>query len=156
MADPVTSSDPAATADVLTRLDALEDELVDAISKAVQINSVNPKYPGQVYDTVVGGEGEVSRFMAEIYRGIGAEVDLWAEEPGRENAVATIKGAGGRSLIYNGHVDVVPDGDPAIATPDGRGHATLVIHHLLADDGLEDEVADGSTAAGSGAAERPT
>jgi acetylornithine deacetylase/succinyl-diaminopimelate desuccinylase family protein len=113
MADPVTTSDPAVTADVLGRLDGLRDELVDAISKAVQIRSVNPKYPGQVYDEVVGGEGEVSKFMAEIYRGIGADVDVWAEEPGRENAVATIKGAGGRSLIYNGHVDVVPPGDAA-------------------------------------------
>jgi acetylornithine deacetylase len=41
-------------------------------------------------------------------------VDLFAIEPGRENAVGVIKGqGGGRSLIYNGHVDVVPVGDPA-------------------------------------------
>ncbi len=96
------------------RVDALRDELVDVISKAVQISSVNPKYPGQVYDDVVGGEGEVSKFVAEVYRSLGAEVDVWAIEPGRENAVGVVKGAGGgRSLIYNGHVDVVPPGDPA-------------------------------------------
>ena len=96
------------------RIDALRDELVDVISRAVQIPSVNPKYPGQVYDEVVGGEGEVSKLVAEVYRGLGAEVDLWAIEPGRENAVGVIPGTGGgRSLIYNGHVDVVPPGDPA-------------------------------------------
>src|SRR4029077_12194023 len=38
-------------------------------------------------------------------------------EPGRENAVGVVRGSGGgRSLIYNGHVDVVPPGDPAIWT----------------------------------------
>jgi acetylornithine deacetylase/succinyl-diaminopimelate desuccinylase family protein len=97
---------------VLSRVDDLRDELVDTISRAVRIPSVNPKYPGQVYDDVVGGEGEVAKLMAEVYASAGAEIDLFAVEPGRENAVGTIRGAGsGRSLIYNGHVDVVPPGD---------------------------------------------
>ena len=101
-------------AQVSARIDALRDELVAEISRAVRIESVNPKYPGQVYQDVVGGEGEVSKLMGEIYRGLGAEVDLFAIEPGRENAVGTVRGTGGgRSLIYNGHVDVVPPGDPA-------------------------------------------
>ena len=39
---------------------------------------------------------------------------MWAEEPGRENLVGAVKGAGGgRSLIFNGHIDTVPPGDPA-------------------------------------------
>jgi acetylornithine deacetylase len=51
--------------------------------------------------------------LAEVYTGAGAEVDLFALEPGRENAVGLIRGTdGGRSLIYNGHVDVVPAGNP--------------------------------------------
>jgi acetylornithine deacetylase len=98
----------------LELVDASADELVDTVARTVRIESVNPKYPGQVYEDVVGGEGRLSAFMADLYRGFGAEVDLFAVEPGRENAVATIHGAGGgRSLIYNGHVDVVPVGDPA-------------------------------------------
>jgi acetylornithine deacetylase/succinyl-diaminopimelate desuccinylase family protein len=109
----LTAADPGIVERVLTHVDGLRDELVEAISRAVQIPSVNPKYPGQVYDEVVGGEGDVSRFMADIYHSFGAEVDLFAIEPGRDNAVATVRGAGGgRSLIYNGHVDVVPPGDP--------------------------------------------
>jgi acetylornithine deacetylase/succinyl-diaminopimelate desuccinylase family protein len=106
--------DPSALSEVLGRIDALEHELVDALSVAVRIESVNPKYPGQVYEEVVGGEGEVSRFMAGIYGSLGCDVDLFAIEPGRENAVGVLRGSGGgRSLIYNGHVDVVPPGDPA-------------------------------------------
>ncbi len=96
-------------------MDEGRDELVQAISKAVQTPSVNPRYPGQVYEDVVGGEGEVSRFVAGVYRGLGAEVDVFGLEPGRENAVGGSRGSGGgRSLIYNGHVDVVPAGSVRI------------------------------------------
>jgi acetylornithine deacetylase len=106
--------EPSDAARVLEKVDALRNELIEAVSAAVRIPSVNPKYPGQVYDDVVGGEGEVSRFVARIYEDLGCEVDLFAVEPGRENAVGVWKGVGGgRSLIYNGHVDVVPPGDPA-------------------------------------------
>lgn len=99
---------------VAAAIDGLADEMIEALSEVVRIPSVNPKYPGQIYDEVVGGEGEVSKVFARHYAALGAEVDLFAIEPGRENAVGVVKGAGGgRSLIYNGHVDVVPVGDPA-------------------------------------------
>ncbi len=96
---------------VLSAVDEQRDEIVETISKAVQIPSVNPRYPGQVFEELVGGEGEVSRFVAGVYAQLGAEVDVFGLEPGRENAVGVIRGSGGgRSLIYNGHVDVVPPG----------------------------------------------
>src|SRR5919201_2686677 len=102
---------PDFTDRVLSAVDDERDELVEAISDAIQIPSVNPRYPGQTYEDVVGGEGEVSHFVADIYRELGAEVDVFGLEPGRENAVGVIRGSGGgRSLIYNGHVDVVPAG----------------------------------------------
>ena len=101
--------DAPLTERVLAAVDEDRDALLQAISQAVQIASVNPRYPGQSYDDVVGGEGQASRFMADVYRELGAEVDLFALEPGRENAVGVLRGSGGgRSLIYNGHVDVVP------------------------------------------------
>ncbi len=99
------------TDQVLSEIEAGRDELLAAVSEAVRIDSVNPRYPGQVYDEVVGGEGRVSRFVAKIYEDLGAEVDVFAHEPGRDNAVGLVRGTGGgRSLIYNGHVDVVPPG----------------------------------------------
>jgi acetylornithine deacetylase len=99
---------------VLERVDALQGELVETVSEAVQIESVNPKYPGQVYEDVVGGEGRVSKYLAAVYERLGCELDLFAVEPGRENAIGVLRGSGGgRSLIFNGHVDVVPPGDPA-------------------------------------------
>ncbi|RZL84121.1 MAG: ArgE/DapE family deacylase [Rhodococcus sp. (in: high G+C Gram-positive bacteria)] len=98
---------------VFDAVDALRDDMVAVLSDVIAIPSVNPKYPGQVYDTVVGAEGRVSELLAEIYQDAGADVERWAVEPGRTNAVGTIPGSGGggRSLILNGHVDVVPPGN---------------------------------------------
>ena len=102
---------PEFTERVLGAVEEGRDELVQSVSTAVRIPSVNPRYPGQTYHDVVGGEREVSRFLAGIYAELGAGVDVFGLEPGRENAVALIDGDGdGRSLIYNGHVDVVPPG----------------------------------------------
>jgi acetylornithine deacetylase/succinyl-diaminopimelate desuccinylase family protein len=99
---------------IVAQVDGLADELVAAVADAVRIPSVTPRYPGQDYAALVGGESQVSRFVAQIYRLAGAEVELFALEQGRENAVGVIAGSGGgQSLIFNGHVDVVPPGDDA-------------------------------------------
>ena len=98
---------------ILRAVDELRDELVEAVAGAVRIRSVTPRYPGCDYDEEVGGEGRVARFVAEIYERAGCEVDLFALEPGRENCVGRLRGeGGGRSLIFNGHLDVVPSGPP--------------------------------------------
>ncbi|MEO7097116.1 MAG: M20/M25/M40 family metallo-hydrolase, partial [Polyangiales bacterium] len=111
-------SDDAAAA-VIKRINALQHELVDEISKAVRIPSVNPKYPGQVYDEVVGRESEVAQLVTAIHAEAGAETDVFAIEPGRDNAVGVVRGTGGgRSLVYNGHMDVVPEGNPDSWTDD--------------------------------------
>lgn len=94
-------------------VDRLRDELVDAVSRAIRIPSITPTYPGENYDDHVGREGDVSRLAGEVYARAGCEVDLFAKSPGRENCVGLLRGAGGgggRSLIFNGHVDVVPGG----------------------------------------------
>jgi acetylornithine deacetylase len=97
---------------VRDRVDGLRDELIATLSAAVRIPSVTPTYAGQTFDDLIGAESEVSRLLADVYRSAGAEVDLFAVEPGRENAVGIVRGSGaGRSLILNGHVDVVPADD---------------------------------------------
>jgi hypothetical protein len=85
---------------VLDRIGALQDEVIDTVVRAVRIPSVNPSYPGQSYDDVVGGEADVARLLAEQYRSCGATIDTFAVAPGRENAVGVVEGTGGgRSLI---------------------------------------------------------
>ena len=92
-------------------IDQMKDEIVETISQVVQVPSVNPKYPGVVSEEVLGGETQANQRIAELYRTIGCEVDLWEEEAKRANAVGVLKGSGGgRSLIFNGHIDTVPVG----------------------------------------------
>ena len=96
---------------VLQIVDDMSQEIVDGVSRVVQVPSVNPKYPGVESDEVLGGESEANELIAGLYEQVGAEVDKWAEEPKRNNVVGTLRGAGGgRSLIFNGHIDTVPTG----------------------------------------------
>jgi acetylornithine deacetylase/succinyl-diaminopimelate desuccinylase family protein len=104
---------------LLAAVDALADELVETLSRAIAIPSVTPAYPGESYEEHVGREGDVTRLLAEIYERAGCEIDRFGAEPGRENCVGILRGSGGgRSLVYNGHVDVVPPG-PAEAWTGG-------------------------------------
>jgi len=54
------------------------------------------------------GEGAVARALADSLRDWGIDAELRDALPGRPNVIAIIKGSGGgRSLMFNGHLDVV-------------------------------------------------
>jgi acetylornithine deacetylase len=109
----LTGTDGATEERVLAEIDRLAPELLDAVERAVRIASIEPKYPGQSYDELVGRESDVARLVSAVHAEAGAELDVFAIEAGRDNAVGVVHGAGGgRSLVFNGHIDVVPPGDP--------------------------------------------
>lgn len=59
--------------------------------------------------TQTEGERELARFMAEAMTGLGLEARLTPVEGERVNALGTWKGTGGgKSLLFNGHVDTNP------------------------------------------------
>ncbi|QIM23234.1 ArgE/DapE family deacylase [Phycicoccus sp. HDW14] len=119
-------------------LDALDDdELVASLVELVRVPSV----------TGSAAEGEVQHLLARWFEEAGLEVDLWSEDlealradpgfPGSEaprteawGLVGTTPGAGPPALVLQGHVDVVPVGDPgawahdpfAAVVRDGRLH----------------------------------
>ena len=99
---------------VFDTLDGMRTEMVSALSDLLAIPSVNPNYPGCVYDELVGGETEANKYMEKLYRNAGCKVSWVEREKGRANLVGLLAGSGGggaRSLTLNGHVDVVPPGD---------------------------------------------
>jgi acetylornithine deacetylase len=79
--------------------------------------------------SVTGDEGAIQRFVSGYMKEIGLDVDMWETDweelkkhpgyrpvargyEGRPNIVATLKGTGGgRSLLLNGHTDVIPVGN---------------------------------------------
>jgi acetylornithine deacetylase len=74
-----------------------------ALTKAlVASDSQNPSL-------VPGGAGEaaVARVLADVLREWGFAVELQEVAPGRPNVVARIGKRGGRSIMFNGHLDVV-------------------------------------------------
>jgi acetylornithine deacetylase/succinyl-diaminopimelate desuccinylase family protein len=101
-------------ADLVNRIneavDASRDELVALVQDLVRIPSENPKLAG----VAPGGEAAVQDRVAVVLEQIGCEIDRWDALPGRPDQVGTLRGAGGGpSLAVNGHIDVVPAGNPA-------------------------------------------
>lgn len=102
---------------ILDKVDASRDEAIAFLQKMVTIPSVT------------GDEAAIQAYLADHMRGAGLEVDMWETDwdelkkhpgyrpvargyEGRPNIVATLKGTGGgRSLLLNGHTDVIPVGN---------------------------------------------
>jgi acetylornithine deacetylase len=106
---PQSGSEPDVRKRILDAVDALAPKLVKTLSEVVQIPSINPRYPGQEYADHIGRESDVSAVLADLYRSSGAAVEMVTVEKQRDNACGRIVGTGGgRSLLFNGHVDVVP------------------------------------------------
>jgi acetylornithine deacetylase/succinyl-diaminopimelate desuccinylase-like protein len=80
-----------------------EKEVIDLVSKLVQIDSVNPwLVKGSV------GEAEVVQFIAAWLKPYGVQIHLEEAEKGRFNLVARLPGSGsGKSLCIYAHTDTV-------------------------------------------------
>jgi len=74
----------------------------ELLGKMIRAASVNPP----------GGERECARVVYDKLSGLGIDTELVEKVPGRTNVVAKIKGKKGKpTLLYNGHIDVVPPGN---------------------------------------------
>jgi acetylornithine deacetylase len=103
------------------------NELVELVRALVRFDTTSVDLsPGSAHTD--NDEAELQAFVGERLRAIGADVDQWEPDPGefadhpmmppwhhwhgRPLTVGTIRGAGdGRSLIVNGHIDVVDAGE---------------------------------------------
>lgn len=89
-------------------LDDLDDPVTLTIALA-RIDSVNPSLVDGA-----AGEQEAAAFVAAWCTARGFEVEVTEVEPGRPNVVAVRRGSGGgRSLLFNGHLDTVGARGPA-------------------------------------------
>jgi acetylornithine deacetylase len=77
-------------------------DAVTLTRELVRVDSRNPSL-------VAGGPGEgaVARALAAVLTTWGLRVELRDAAPGRPNVIARAGRAGGRSLMFNGHLDVV-------------------------------------------------
>ncbi|MEM1524977.1 MAG: hypothetical protein QW618_02420, partial [Nitrososphaerales archaeon] len=88
-----------------------QDKLVKLIEKEravkltkelIKFKTINPP----------GNERDCAEFIADNMRKLGLDVVLKEESKNRTNCVVTLKGSEQKpTLIYNGHIDVVPPGE---------------------------------------------
>ncbi|PWW17415.1 succinyl-diaminopimelate desuccinylase [Cytobacillus oceanisediminis] len=81
-------------------------EVVELTKNLVKIPSVyRPGIEG-------GNEEKVAQFTADYLRGLGIEVHIEEVEPGRPNVIGIAdSGRPGKTLLFEGHTDVVTEGD---------------------------------------------
>jgi acetylornithine deacetylase len=99
-------------------IDAERNYVIDLTRDMVRIPSVNPKFET---GESLNRETDVQTLLAKHLEPLGMSLDRWEVFPGRPNLVATLAGDDERSLLLNGHVDVVPVGDRAKWTVDPFG-----------------------------------
>lgn len=79
-----------------------QGDAIALLRQLVEVDSRNPSLvPG------APGEGEVARTLAATLNAWGFRTALVEAAPGRPNVVARIGRAGGKVLLFNGHLDVV-------------------------------------------------
>ncbi|MFC1956209.1 ArgE/DapE family deacylase [Chloroflexota bacterium] len=107
---------PDKTAEVIEFVEKRREEIIEFLRKLIS------------FPSVTGDEAEIQKFIAAKLENMGLTVDMWepdqselskhpayAQPKGpytnRPNVVGIYKGTGnGKSLLFNGHVDVVPTG----------------------------------------------
>jgi acetylornithine deacetylase len=106
---------------LVDRIDRRRDELVELACRLIAFDTTSRSAP----DEPAREEAALQQHLADRLGAAGAEVDLWEPAPddvaghplsvegigfaGRPQLAATLRGSGGgRSLLLNGHIDVVP------------------------------------------------
>ncbi|TDH35175.1 ArgE/DapE family deacylase [Pseudohoeflea suaedae] len=102
---------------IIDKIDQSRDQAIKLLQDMVAVPSVT------------GDEAAIQKLMHDYLTEVGLDVDMWETDweelkkhpgyrpvargyEGRPNIVATLKGTGGgRSLLLNGHTDVIPVGD---------------------------------------------
>ena len=98
------------THDVIKILDEEQDFVIALTQQLVRIKSVNPNFLPNGHSSL---EAEAQAVLQNIMAGLELETTRWEAAPNRPNLIGRRTGSGnGKSLILNGHIDVVPEGDP--------------------------------------------
>ena len=83
---------------VLDAIEKNQDQLFEILKTLIRFPTENPP----------GNEAPAQEWISEKLKTLSDKVDVFEVLPGRSNVVGIVKGAGGgRSVILNGHVDVV-------------------------------------------------
>jgi len=88
--------------ELINQIENTKNELLSLASRLIQIKSINP--PGDMT--------EIAEYIESLLKENGLSVEKVVPERGRITLISTI-GRGDKELVLNGHMDVVPVGDPS-------------------------------------------
>ncbi|GEK96482.1 M20 family metallopeptidase [Gluconobacter kanchanaburiensis] len=91
-------------------IDAEQDWAIRQSQAIVRIPSVNPKFQ---LGEGLNREADVQAHLAGLLEEMGLGTHRYDVFPGRPNLIASLPGEDERSLMLNGHIDVVPAGEAA-------------------------------------------
>src|SRR5512143_1128199 len=77
----------------------------DAVALTRELVRIDSRNPSLV--SGAPGAAAVARALADVLEAWGFRVDVSEAAPGRPNVTARLGASGGRSLLFNGHLDVV-------------------------------------------------
>jgi succinyl-diaminopimelate desuccinylase len=86
---------------LLSELEGRKEELIRLCCDLIRINTENPPCK----------TGSICEYVGDFFKKIGVGYKTYEADPGKVNIVGTIQGRTKSSLIFNGHLDVVPAGD---------------------------------------------
>jgi succinyl-diaminopimelate desuccinylase len=86
----------------LSLIDGRRNNITKLVSDLIKIRSINP--PGDMQ--------EIATFIEELLKNEGFSVNRVEPEQGKISLITSV-GKGKPELVFNGHMDVVPSGDPS-------------------------------------------
>ena len=103
---------------IYEKVEKEKDFLIKLTQEVVKIPSVNPKLEK---NSKLNKEPEVQDLIQKVLTEEGFEIDRWDVFENRPNVIGNKKGNESKSLILNGHIDVVPTGDTSAWSVDPFG-----------------------------------
>ena len=88
--------------EVLRRVEDLSEEVVEVCSQLIRRPSDHPE----------GRTDGCVEYIEGYFDGLGIESQVYQRDEGKPNIVARVKGSSGRKILWVGHNDVVPVGEP--------------------------------------------
>src|SRR5215212_7704357 len=96
---------------IVSQIERDQEFLIDLTRRLVRIPTVNPKFEA---DPELNREPDLQEVVRAELERIGMETEVMEVLPDRPNVTGTLAGDDERSLILNGHVDVVPVGERSL------------------------------------------
>ncbi|MEM1582468.1 MAG: M20 family metallopeptidase [Candidatus Bathyarchaeia archaeon] len=103
--------------DILTRVEKSKSELISTTSNLIKFQTISPP----------SNTRECAEYVKSYFEAAGIETSLYAKEKSKVNVHARVPGGSCKTIVWLGHIDVVPEGmrekwihDPFGGTIDGE------------------------------------